>query len=145
MNWYFDTSVLIAAAVAKHPHHVPAAARLEELAIGPHQGFLSTPGLAEVYSVLTRLPLTPRIHPSEAHRIIEDQILPLFELVTLDAEQYKRVIRRAATEGCIGGLIHDAVQLQCAVQTNCDRVYTFNLVDFRALAPPELTSRIVSP
>ncbi len=33
---------------------------------------ISTHGLAEFYSVLTRAPFTPRIHPTEAGRFLDD-------------------------------------------------------------------------
>ena len=145
MNWYFDTSVLVAAAIAKHPHHAPAARLLEALACGPHRGFLSSHGLAEVYSVLTRLPLTPRIYPNEANQIIEDQILPLVELVALTGEEYKEIVRQAGRKGWVGGRIHDAIHLRCAAKMDCDLIYTFNFADFRALASPELAARVAVP
>ena len=145
MKWYFDTTVLVAAAVSAHPHHGPALNKLEELARGKHEGFLSAHGLTEVYSVLTRTPFRPPVYPSEALRIIEDEILGPLKLVSLDAREYVRIVRRAGDEGWIGGRIHDAVHLQCALKMDCDRVYTFNVADFRALAPKELVARIAAP
>jgi len=38
VNWYFDTSVLVPAAVTRHPHNAPALAVLEELINRKHRG-----------------------------------------------------------------------------------------------------------
>ena len=45
---------------------------------------MSQHSVAEVYAVLTSAPLKPRIHPSEALRILEDNLLPHFRIVALD-------------------------------------------------------------
>ena len=66
-------------------------------------------------------------------------------LVSLDESEYIDVVRRAASEGWIGGRIHDAIHIQCAVKMKCDRVYTFNLRDFRAIAPASLADKISAP
>jgi predicted nucleic acid-binding protein len=56
VNWYFDTSVLVPAAVTRYPHNAPDLAVLEELLRRMHRGCISAHGLTEVYSVLTRTP-----------------------------------------------------------------------------------------
>src|ERR1700736_1749247 len=43
-------------------------------------------------------------------------------------------VRHCATSGWAGGRIHDAVHLRCAEKASCDRIYTFNVKDFRTLA-----------
>jgi predicted nucleic acid-binding protein len=145
VNWYFDTSVLVAAAVTHHPHNAPALAVLEELVSRKHGGYLSAHSLAEVYSVLTRTPFKPPVYPSEAWQIIEQMILPHMELVTLTPKEYREVVRHCAVNGWVGGKVHDAVHLRCAQKVRCDRVYTFNVNDFRALAPPDLADKIAVP
>jgi predicted nucleic acid-binding protein len=69
VNWYFDTSVLVPAAVARHPHNASALAVLEELVRRKHRGFISAHSLTEVYSVLTRTPFKPPLYPSEAWQL----------------------------------------------------------------------------
>lgn len=44
---------------------------------------MSQHSVAEVYAILTAAPLTSRIHPAEALRILEDNILPTIEVVPL--------------------------------------------------------------
>ena len=145
MNWYFDTSIVVAAAVTQHPHNAPALAVLEELVSRKHRGYLSAHSLTEVYSVLTRTPFKPPLYPSEAWQIIEQMILPHMELVTLTPKEYREVVRHCAVSGWVGGKVHDAVHLRCAQKAGCDRIYTFNVKDFRALAPPNLAEKIAAP
>jgi predicted nucleic acid-binding protein len=145
MRWYFDTSVLVAAAVARHVHNSRALGLLETMHKSKHTGYLSTHSLTEVYSVLTRTPFRPAVRPTEALNAIEDQILNSMTLVSLDETEYVDIVRRAAREGWIGGRIHDAIHLQCAAKMKCDRVYTFNVRDFRAVAPERLAERITAP
>lgn len=145
MNWYFDTSVLVAAAVSEHPHNGPALAVLEERIRQNHRGFISAHSLTEFYSVLTRAPFKPSIYPGEVVQIMDAMVLPHLELVTLDRDDYEAVIRNCAAHGWTGGRVHDAVHLRCAENANCDRVYTFNVKHFRGLAPSELEDKITAP
>ena len=145
LNWYFDTSVLVPAAVTHHPHNAQALALLEELVSRKHRGYISAHGLTEVYSVLTRTPFIPPLYPSEAWQIIEGMILPHMALVTLTPAEYRDVVHHCAISGWAGGRVHDAVHLRCAQKVGCDRVYTFNVKDFRALAPSGLADKIAVP
>ena len=145
MNWYFDTSVLVPAAVTRHPHNAPALAVLEELINRKHRGYVSAHSLTEFYSVLTRTPFKPPLYPGEAWQIIEEMILPHMELVILTPKEYREVVRHCAVNGWAGGRIHDAVHLRCAQKTNCYRIYTFNVRDFRALVPSDIADKISAP
>jgi predicted nucleic acid-binding protein len=142
---YLDTNVLVAASVPDHPHHVPAFDLVEAVKEGALQGCISTHGLAEFYSVLTRAPFTPRVHPAEAGRFLDDNILPYFELIALSADDYRAVLSSCARLGLIGGVVYDALHLRSAEKAACDRVYTFNVKDFRALAAAGLTGKISAP
>ena len=144
-KWYFDTNVLVATVISQHVHHLPATAVMQEMLRHGHRGYLSVHSLTEVYSVLTRTPFVPRISPGMARQMIEAQILPQMTLVSLDSDEYMDVVRRAAEAGWIGGRIHDAIHMQCAAKMKCDRIYTFNLHDFRAIAPKELAEKISVP
>jgi predicted nucleic acid-binding protein len=145
VTWYFDTSVLVPAAVKAHPHNAAALAILEELVARKHLGVISAHSLTEVYSVLTRTPFKPPLHPSEAWQIIEQMILPHMEQVTLTAKEYREVVLRCAASGWAGGKVHDSVHLRCAQKADCDRVYTFNVKDFRLLAPAGFADKISAP
>ena len=145
MKAYLDTNVLIAASIQDHPHHVPAFDLLKGIPQGSLQGCISAHGLAEYYSVITRAPFTPRVHPADAGRLIDENILPFVELITLEPDDYKAVLRSCAAAGLVGGVIYDALHLRAAEKANCDRIYTFNVKDFRALASSELAGKIAAP
>ena len=137
--------MLVPAAVTGHPHNASALALLEELLSGKHRGFISAHSLTEIYSVLTRTPFTPPLYPSEAWKIIEEMIIPHMELVVLNPREYQEVVHNCAVNGWAGGRVHDAIHLRCAQKAGCDRIYTFNVKDFRALAPAALEGKISSP
>jgi len=145
LTWYCDTSVLVPAAVTGHPHNIPALAVLEELLKHKHRGVISAHSLTELYSVLTRTPFRPPIYPSEAWQIIEDMILPRMDMVALSSKEYREVVLRCAASGWTGGKVHDAVHLRCGQKAECDRVYTFNVRNFRALAPAGWADKIGAP
>jgi predicted nucleic acid-binding protein len=47
--------------------------------------------------------------------------------------------------GWSGAKIYDALLLRCAARCNVKRIYTFNLKDFRKLAPAALQALIHAP
>jgi hypothetical protein len=57
---------------------------------------------------------------------------------------YRYTIESLASHGWIGGRIYDALDLSCARQAACDRVYTFCVRHFQQLAP-DLAGRIGAP
>ncbi|MSQ93492.1 MAG: PIN domain-containing protein [Gemmataceae bacterium] len=66
MRALLDSSTLIAAMLPDHVHHSPAHAWLSQAKLGTFEFVVSGHSLAEVYSVLTRLPRTPPITAAEA-------------------------------------------------------------------------------
>lgn len=145
VKWYFDTSVLVAALVEIHPHHQPAVALLEESIGRRVTAYMSTHGLTELYSVLTRTPFKPPISPALAWQLIEESILPNIERVTLTPREHTELLRTIAKEGVAGGRVYDAIHIECARKTTCDRIYTFNVRNFRALAPVGVIDKIAMP
>ena len=147
MKLFFDTSVLVAAMVAAHPQHAPAAAALARVVgAGKDKGSVCGHSLAELHAVLTRLPLSPAIHPAEAHRLIGENVLAHFRLVPLVAEDYRESLRALAGAGWAGALIYDALLLRAAERSGAEQVFTFNVGHFQRLAhTPELRARIVAP
>ncbi len=123
MRLFFDTSVLVSVAVAHHPHHSAGLAAFRQvMGGGPHVGVVSAHGLAETFSTLTRLPLSPMIHPTEAYLFVKETVAPFCEAVSLDAKDYLAMLESAAKAGLRGGILYDALQLQCAQKARCDRI-----------------------
>jgi predicted nucleic acid-binding protein len=141
---YCDTSVLIAAVVSAHTHHTQALSLMQQIRARKLEAVISAHGTAEFYAVLTRAPLTPAVYPSEAWRLLAQNVLPYFHIAALDASQYSSVLKQAAENGWTGGLVYDALHLAAAVSNHCKRIYTFNLRHFLRLAP-ELQDAILSP
>jgi len=141
MKEFFDTSVLVAAFRSEHVHHVPslkrfAAADKELSACGIHS-------LAEVYSVMTALPVKPMIPPEQALLFVEE-VRNRLTLVSLSAEEYFDAIQNAASRGFTGGRIYDSLLLACAAKCKAQAVYTWNLKHYQSLAPG-LAPRIQIP
>ena len=145
MRIFFDTNVLVAASAEAHPHHASAFPAVERVAVGHDKGFISSHSLAEAYAALTRLPVLPRIHPTEAYRIITETLLPHFEVVELEKDDYLIALNMVRDGGWYGAKIYDALLLRCAGKCRAHRIYTFNLADFVALASSELRDKICLP
>ena len=142
---FFDTTVLVAASVESHPHYAQARPALLRVATGQDKGFMSMHSIAEVYAVLTRVPVQPRIHPVEAARIVTENILPHFEVVSLGKDDNLEVLNTMGSGGWIGAKMYDALLLRCAATCASERIYTFNLGDFRQLAPADQQGKICAP
>jgi predicted nucleic acid-binding protein len=144
MTVFCDTSVLVAACIRQHPHYGRARPLLESIASGKEQGVISAHSLAEAFSALTSVPVVPRILPSEAREIISVNIRRHFQTIAITLEMYERAIEVCSARGLGGGKVCDALLIECARHSQADRIYTFNLVDFRRLAP-DLADRIAAP
>jgi predicted nucleic acid-binding protein len=145
VNIFFDTTVLVAASEQSHPHFAQARPALLRVVARQDQGFMSSHSIAELFAALTRLPVRPRIHPVEAARIVSDNILPHFDVVPIGKEDYLEAMNTMASSGWMGAKIYDALLLRCAAKCTAERIYTFNLGDFRQLAPPSLYEKICAP
>ncbi len=145
MQIFFDTSVLVAASEQSHPHYSQANPALLRVAAGQDKGFMAQHSIAEAFSALTRMPVQPRIHPVEAARIVSENLLQHFQVVSLDTKDYLEVMNTMSNGGWSGAKIYDALLLRCAVRCAAERIYTFNVGDFRTLAPPSLLGKICAP
>jgi len=144
MKVYFDTTALVAACVELHPHYNQSIRALQSAREKTLEGHISGHALAESYSVLTRTPFRPPIYPGLAWKILQEDILPYFEIVTITPQMYQETIRDCADHGWIGGRVHDANHLRCARELECERIYTFSVRHFQQLAP-DLAQRIGAP
>lgn len=144
MRVFFDTNVLVAASEQTHPHHGPAFQALSRVATKKDEGCMSVHSIAETYAALTRLPVQPRIHPAEAARMIADNIVPNFQMMPISRKDYLEALKTVADGGWSGAKIYDALILGCAARSGAERIYTFNLADFKQLGP-NLIDRICAP
>lgn len=132
MRLLFDTSSLVAAFVQSHPAHTAAWEWLQETLEGAHGGLVATHTLAELYAVMTRLPLRPAIPPTVALRLIQEN-LEGFQTIALSATDYRAVLRRLEKLNLAGGAIYDALIAQAALKVKAERLLTLNSGHFRRL------------
>ncbi|MEQ9235682.1 type II toxin-antitoxin system VapC family toxin [Coleofasciculus sp. E2-BRE-01] len=128
----FDTSVLVAALVVSHPRHGLCFPHLKAAESRQVEGFISTHTLAETYSVLTRLPIQPRLTPAQAQSITTD-ISQHLNIIPLFSEDYLAAISRMATINLPGGGIFDALIAQAALKAKVDILLTLNPNHFTRL------------
>lgn len=135
MKAFFDTSVLVAAFVPAHPRHERSFDRVRRAISGEYQLVTSTHTLAEVYAVLTTLPLSPRISPAAAARIIHEDLEGNVVLQPLSVSDYQEVVRHLGDAGLAGGVIYDALAFRAAMLADAEVIFTLNPKDFRRAWP----------
>jgi predicted nucleic acid-binding protein len=140
VKWFFDTSVLIPVFMEDHEHH--EASLTAFLAADRKRACCAAHSLAEVYSVLTRLPGN-RLSGEQALLFLED-IEERLTVVALDSREYFSTIRESAAAGIVGGMLYDALLARCARKARADVIYTWNVQHFRRLGP-EVASRTMTP
>jgi predicted nucleic acid-binding protein len=138
---FFDTSVLVAVFYGDHPAHEAAIQCYRDAT--PATAFCAAHSVAELYAVMTRLPVRPAISPEQCILFVND-LRERLNLVHLTGAEYMATVARAARAGLPGGKVYDALILACAGKAGAEVVYTLNAKDFERVAP-DLTGRIQSP
>lgn len=144
MKVLFDTSVLVAACVEQHEFHQRAYPWLEKVFKLETAACICQHSLAELYAVLTTLPIQPRIFPEMASRLINEN-LKLIELVPLTPKDYQWCINRLSDLGQPGGVIYDALAARAALKAHVNHLVTFDPDDFRRVLPTEDQNIILVP
>ena len=70
MRVFFDTSVLVPALVDSHPNHERVFPWLSRVIKGEVVGVISTHNLAELYSILTTIPVNRKVTTLEIYYLI---------------------------------------------------------------------------
>jgi predicted nucleic acid-binding protein len=97
-----DTSVLVPALLAWHPHHAAAHSKLRHT----RPAALPAHVYVETFSVLTRLPDPRRPSPRVAHEALTRLDLPL---IMLSESGYVTIVDQLAAAGIGGGAAYDAL------------------------------------
>ncbi len=135
MRVLFDTSVLVAALVTAHPAHERSFPWLRRALSKELDYLVAAHSLLELYAVLSRLPLAPRISPATARRLVEENVAGAARVVTLSASDYRSVLTKVADLGLAGGGVYDALVARAAQKGGADRLLTLNLGHFERLWP----------
>lgn len=141
MKTFLDTSVLIAAFNEIHLHHEPSLRALQRAE--PASACCAAHSLAEVYSVMTRMPGRERLSGEQALLFLGN-IRERFSLIALDANEYFSIIERAPAEAVTGGLIYDFLLASCALKARADRILTWNVRHFQMLGP-DIARKVKTP
>jgi predicted nucleic acid-binding protein len=138
---FFDTSVLMAASLLQHEHHLPSAAAYAKA--DKKTACCAAHTLAEVYSGLTRMPGAHRMGGDQALLLL-DQIRERLTIITLDEDDYSSTIASAVAQGIVGGAIYDALLAKCALKANASVIYAWDLDHFRRIGP-DVARRVRTP
>lgn len=145
MKILLDTSVLVASMVEVHPKHHQSLTWFKKVQTGKTGFTVCSHSLAECYAVLTKLPTIPRITPSLAIRLIEENIIKHAKLIYLTDKEYLSVIKQIAGLSLSGGIIYDALILKAAEKAKVDKLLTLNPRDFHRLMSDSTSSFILTP
>jgi predicted nucleic acid-binding protein len=138
-----DTSVLVAWTVARHPFHERSKPWFEAFDGGKLDGMLCTHALAELYSVLTKIP--EGLSPAAAQLVVA-AVPNRIRVAPLTLVAYQSAVERCAHRALKSGSVFDALHLVAAEQKGAGALLTFNPDDFvrlvagnspRILVPPD--------
>ena len=144
MRIFFDTSVLVAALIEDHPKHLNTFPWLAKAKAQDYDFFVSSHTLAELYAVLSTLPVKPRISPGVAWRLIHENIEKAANIISLSPKDYRTLIKRAAVLDLSGGIIYDALIIKAAEKAQADKILTLNISHFQKIWPGD-PSVLVNP
>jgi predicted nucleic acid-binding protein len=135
MKTLFDTSVLVAAMVVSHPAHERAFSRLQEVRRKEYKGIVSAHSLAEIYAVVTKLPVQPKVSPRNAKILIDKNVVELFDVVSLDNSDYISLVADLSRNNITGGAVYDALIVKAGLKAGANRIFTLNPKDFKRVCP----------
>jgi toxin FitB len=130
---FLDTSVLVAGLIDFGPQSAPAQSILHAVAEKTITGGATAWHCClEFYSVATRLPAEYRLTPSDACRLIEEEILGRLAVHDLPSGGRRDFLRAAAEDATAGGRIYDAHIAEVARRAGASVVVTDNRRHFLA-------------
>jgi predicted nucleic acid-binding protein len=129
MKVLFDTNILVAAMIELHPSHAISLPWVQQVRNQSILGYISTHSIAELYAVMTRLPLSKPLSPQQVHDAIVNN-LETFHTVDLESTDYLSVLKNVSQLNITGGGIYDGIIAQAALKANVDILLTSNSKHF---------------
>jgi predicted nucleic acid-binding protein len=133
MTVFLDTSVLVAGLIDFGPQSAPANSVLHAVAersIAP--AATAWHCCLEFFSVTTRLPPEFRLTPTDALKLVEEEIFARMSVHDLPVAQRAALLRTAAHDGIAGGRIYDAHIAEIARAAGAGVIVTDNRRHFLA-------------
>ncbi len=141
-TFFCDTSVLVAALDAAHPHHAPSLSLVSTAR--RERAFCAAHTLAELYAVLTAAP-PPRRRPAPDVLANVQHAASVFTPIALNPGDYQWVLQRVAAHNVRGGQVYDALILKAAERAGAATIYTWNFRHFSQIAWPTVAGRLRIP
>jgi predicted nucleic acid-binding protein len=121
----FDTSVIVAGLLPRHPRHELARPWLAAAVARSVQGSAALHALAETFAVISRLPGAAAI-PAEAARRVVDEFAAAIRLIEPKTDLYRAALARCAERDLRSGAVFDAIHLLSAERARAETLLTFN-------------------
>ena len=144
VKYPFDTSIFAAASISSHERHAEAMKWLGRIIDGTDRGVVAAHSIAEFYAVATTIPVRPRVSAAGAAKLIAGDMFNAFEVVSLDATDYLRIVQAISDIGVLGGATYDALIAYSGLKASVDAVVTFNQRDFVRVCPA-LVGKVIYP
>ena len=135
MKVLFDTSVVVAAFINSHPAHRRSLPWLQKAVKKQIEDLVSVHSLIEVYSVITKLPLSPKISTDLALKLIKENILNSFKLITYGSGDYIDLLASLEKNNISGGASYDGLIMRAAAKSKADKIITLDASDFIRVSP----------
>jgi predicted nucleic acid-binding protein len=129
---FFDTSVLLAGLVDFGPQSAPAQSLLHAVAEKQLTAATAWHCCLEFYSVATRMPPEFRLTPSDAVRLLEEEVFGRMAVHDLPAAGRLAMLKAAGHEGTTGGRIYDTHIAEVARAAGATVIVTDNRRHFIA-------------
>ncbi len=133
MRLLLDTSVLVAGMIESHTQHMWCLSWLEQLNRREIEGVVCSHSLIELYAVLTRLPIRPRLSPNQAWELIRHNLLGKVEVIGLLSEDYWQILSWLSDERIAGGRVYDALIARTGQKAQVEAIATLNPRHFEGL------------
>jgi predicted nucleic acid-binding protein len=128
--WGVDTSVWVGALLTCHPDHGACSRALADAAAQQVRLVASAHTLAEVFSVLSRLPLRPAMRPADAQILVTQGLMPKATIIDITHADELAAIALAVAAGRRSGAVHDALHVVVARRAGAGLMLTLNRKDF---------------
>ena len=87
------------------------------------EGLVSVHSLIEIYSVITRLPLSPKISTNLALKLIKENILNSFKLITYGSGDYIGLLASLEKNNISGRASYDGLIMRAAEKSKADKIF----------------------
>ena len=144
-SYLYDTSVIIAGILKNHSHHRFAYPWLYASQKKKGSAFVSSHTLAELYSVLTRLPIQPALSPEFVSTFLHKEILDNFSVIDLSTKDYRWAVKRVSQKKLRGGIIYDALHVQACLKKQLHGIVSLNDKDFLRLIETKERIEVINP